>query len=117
MARYPIVHVEIPTTDREASGKFYSDLFGWEVAQHPEMDYATFAAEGGPGGGFAKIDGQMVKPGEIKVYMATDNIEETLARANDLGAKTLVPKTEIPGYGFFAFFLDPFGNQIGLFSM
>jgi predicted enzyme related to lactoylglutathione lyase len=117
VAQYPIVHVEIPTTDREASGKFYSDLFGWEVQQHPEMDYATFAAEGGPGGGFPKIDGQMLKANEIKVYVAAEDIEATLARANQLGAQTIVEKTEIPGYGNFAFFLDPMGNAIGLFSM
>lgn len=117
MATHPIVHVEIPSDDLEASSKFYSELFSWEVQHHPEMGYATFAAEGGPGGGFAKIDGETVKAGDIKVYIATDNIEETLARASDLGAKTLVGKTEIPGYGYFAFFRDPFGNQIGLFSM
>lgn len=117
MAQHPFVHIEIPTTDREASGKFYSDLFGWDVQQYPEMDYATFVADGGPGGGFARIDGKMVKAGEIKVYVATDDIEATLARANELGAKTIVEKTEIPGYGNFAFFLDPFGNAIGLFSM
>ncbi len=117
MAQYPIVHVEIPTTDREASGKFYSDLFGWEVQQHAGMNYATFAAEGGPGGGFPTIDGQTVKAGEIKIYVAASDIEETLQRANALGAQTLVEKMEIPGYGFFAFFTDPFGNAIGLFSM
>ncbi len=117
MAQYPIVHVEIPTTDPEASEKFYSGVFGWEVQQHPEMSYATFIAEGGPGGGFPMIDGQMVKPGDIRIYLATDNIEETLARANEHGAQTVLGKTEIPGYGFMALFVDPFGNTIGLFSM
>jgi len=117
MTQHPIVHVEIPTTDREASGKFYSELFGWQVQQHPEMNYATFAADGGPGGGFSMADGQMANIGEIKVYVSTSDIEETLERANSLGAQTLVGKTEIPGNGFFAFFKDPFGNAIGLFSM
>ena len=31
-------------------------------------------------------------------------------------AKTLTPKTEIPGEGWFAMFADPSGNRIGVFS-
>lgn len=117
MANHPLVHVEIPSGDLEASSAFYSELFGWQVQHHPEMGYATFTAEGGPGGGFPKIDGVNVKAGDIKIYVGTDDIEATLARAEELGAQTIVPKTQIPGYGYFAFFLDPFGNPIGLFSM
>lgn len=117
MAQYPVVHVEIPTTDPAASERFYAGVFGWEVEQHPEMDYATFVAEGGPGGGFPKIDGQLAKAGDVRIYLATDNIEETLARATDMGAETVLGKTEIPGYGYMALFRDPFGNTIGLFSM
>ena len=117
MANHPIVHVEFATTDREASGKFYSELFGWNVQQFPEMQYAMFSAEGGPGGGFATVDGQMINQGEVSVYVGTDDIDASLAKANELGGKTVVPKTEIPGYGNFAFFLDPSGTKVGLFSM
>ena len=117
MSRHPIVHVEIATTDRASSTKFYSELFGWEIEQHPEMEYALFTAEGGPGGGFPTVDGQMTNVGDIKIYVATDDIDATLAKANVLGATTLVGKTEIPGFGFFAFFQDPCGSAIGLFSM
>lgn len=117
MPSHPIVHVEIATTDRTSSSKFYSELFGWEIEQHQEMEYALFAAEGGPGGGFATVDGQMTNVGDIKIYVATDDIDATLASANKLGATTLVGKTEIPGIGHFAFFRDPCGTPIGLFSM
>ncbi len=117
MSNHPIVHVELATTDREASGKFYSELFGWNVQQIPEMQYAMFQAEGGPGGGFATVDGQTTNAGDVKIYVNTDDIDATLAKANELGATTLVGKTEIPGQGHFAFFRDPSGTPVGLFSM
>jgi len=116
MSNHPIVHIEFATTNREASGKFYSELFGWDIQQYPEINYAMFAAEGGPGGGFTTIDGQMTNTGDINVYVQTDDIDATLARANELGATTLVGKTEIPGQGHFAFFRDPSGTRVGLFS-
>ncbi len=116
MSNHPIVHIELATTDPEASGKFYSELFGWNVQQIPEMQYAMFQAEGGPGGGFPTVDGQMTNAGDVKIYVGTDDIDATLAKASELGATTLVAKTEIPGMGHFAFFRDPSGTPIGIFS-
>jgi predicted enzyme related to lactoylglutathione lyase len=113
---HPIVHVEIPSENQEASGKFYSELFGWQYHAHPEFDYATFQAEGGPGGGFPKVDGESVTPGNVLVYVGTDDIEASLAKAESLGASTLVPKTEIPGTGWFAIFTDPTGNRMALYT-
>jgi predicted enzyme related to lactoylglutathione lyase len=113
---HPIVHVEIPAADQEASGKFYSDLFGWKYQAIPEFDYAMFEAEGGPGGGFPKIDGENVTAGGVLVYVGTDDIEASLSRAESLGGSTIVPKTEIPGQGWFAVFSDPAGNRLALYT-
>lgn len=116
MPVHPIVHVEIPAKDRAAAGKFYSELCGWTVQQLPEMDYATFEAEGGPRGGFPQINGETVKPGDVTVYIASDNLDATLAKATELGGKTVVGKTPIPGIGFFGIFEDLSGNRIGIFE-
>ena len=116
MSQHPIVHVEIPAADQAASGEFYSELFGWKYQAFPELDYAMFEAEGGPGGGFPKVDGQMVTPGSVMVYIGTDDIEASLAKAESLGGSTVVPKTEIPGQGWFAIFSDPTGNRLALYT-
>ncbi len=50
MSEHHIVHVEFSAEDREAAGKFYSELFGWEVEQIPEMNYATFETGDNVGG-------------------------------------------------------------------
>lgn len=116
MSEHAIVHVDIPSRDRKASGEFYNGLFGWEFNDHPEMNYATFTAAEGPGGGFAPIDDHTMKPGQVLIHVSTDDIEASLAKVEELGGVTLVPKTEIPGIGWYAIFSDPFGNSIGLYT-
>jgi len=107
MSNHPIVHVEFSADDPKAAGKFYAELFGWKTESMPEMNYVTFEAEGGPGGGFNPLS-EPVK--------ATDDIEASLAKAESLGGKTLVPKTEISKIGWFGMFVDPTGNKVGLFT-
>lgn len=116
MSNHAIVHVEFSARDLNATGRFYSELFGWKVESIPEMNYATFAAGSGPGGGFTPVDGEMVKPGDMLVYVSTDDVDATLAHAERLGGKTLRAKTEIPGIGWFGVFQDPNGNQVALFT-
>lgn len=115
MSTYNIVHVELSTLDREASAKFYRDLFGWKTQQMPEMNYATFETKAGLGGGFSPVqEGNLA--GTVIVYIDTDDIDATLAKATTLGGKTLTAKTEIPGVGWFGLFADPSGNMVGLLT-
>ena len=117
MSQHAIVHLEIPATDPAAASKFYADLFAWNTQVEPTFNYHTFQAASGPGGGFVQVcpDGGY-KPGEVVVYVSTDDIDATLVKAEALGGKTLHPKSEIPGVGWYAFFADPAGNRIGLFT-
>lgn len=118
MSQHSIVHIEIPATDTAAASKFYADLFDWKIEVDPSFDYHMFQANPGPGGGFVKVGEAMgdYKIGEVLLYVSTDDIDASLARAEALGGKTLAPKTEIPHTGWFAFFADPAGNRIGLFT-
>jgi predicted enzyme related to lactoylglutathione lyase len=115
MAKHPIVHIEISAKDRVAAAQFYSELFGWKVEQIPDMNYATFEAEGGPGGGFNPVTDEN-PAGTVTVYIDTEDIEGDLARVEKFGGKTVVPKMEIPGIGWFAMFKDPTGNVLALYT-
>src|SRR3954465_11570576 len=84
MTAHPIVHIEIPAHDREASASFYSALFGWEMQHHPEMQSPPVAASPGPGGGLGKIDGDNVKQGQVLIHVGTDDIDASLNRAVEL---------------------------------
>ncbi len=115
MSKHSIVHIEFSSLDREASGKFYSELFGWEVQQMPEFNYATFTAGEGPGGGINPVS-EDYPAGTVVFYVHTDDIEASLAKAESLGGKTILPKMEVPGMGWLGMFLDPSGNKIGLWK-
>ena len=115
MSSHPIVHLEISSVNLEASGRFYSDLFDWKVQHMPEFNYSTFQAEGGPGGGFMPVS-DTTPAGTILFYVGSDDIDADLAKAESLGATVVTPKTEIPQTGWFAFFKDPSGTTIGLYT-
>ncbi len=117
MAAHPIVHLELFAQDPATSAKFYNEVFGWKIEVDPNFNYYQFAAEGGPGGGFVVAGEQMpYKPGDIIPYISVDDIDAALKQVEGAGGKTLLPKTEIPGIGWFALFNDPAGNRIGLYA-
>lgn len=111
-----IVHVELSANDPKAAGKFYEELFGWKIEVDEQSDYVQFGgSEGGVGGGFNPV-GENIPAGTVIPYAYTDDIEAALAKAESLGGKVLQPKTEIPGTGWFGLFLDPSGNQVGVYT-
>lgn len=116
MAAHRIVHVELSAQDPAAAGAFYAELFGWKLQPVPEDDYLLFEPPDAPGGGFVRTGSMGFQPGEVLIYVATDDIDATLQRAEALGGQTLVPQTEIPNIGWFGIFRDPAGNRIGLFT-
>lgn len=115
MANHPISHIEIPATNPGTAGTFYHDVFGWKIETNPEHNYVTFQSEGGPRGGFTGPSEPSYKPDRLLVYIATDDIDATLAAIEAHGGKTVLPKTEIPHVGWWAVFTDPAGNHLGLF--
>lgn len=121
MAAQPIVHIDVPATDPKAAAKFYADVFGWQVHTSPGFDdYPMFMAEGGPGGGFTTAGsdngGVQFRVGEPLIYLASDDIDADLQRVQANGGQVVLPKSEIPNVGWWAFFLDPSGNRVGLFT-
>jgi len=109
-----IVHVEIPAADKEAAGEFYQQVFGWEYRTLTEpVSYTTFMT-GNLGGGY--VDLERVKPGDVLVYIDSDDIDADLARINAAGGQTLVPKMEVPDIGWLAVFTDPTGNRLALWT-
>jgi predicted enzyme related to lactoylglutathione lyase len=115
MSGHFICHVDISANNQEEARTFYEGLFGWKMQPIPGMEYTTFATGEGPGGGFAQV-GDQTGAGDVLVYVSTDDIDASLAKAESLGGKTVVPKMEIPTVGWFGVFTDPTGNHIALFT-
>lgn len=117
MSSHPIVHIEIAANDPAAASEFYHDVFGWKIEADTQYNYYQFQAEGGPGGGFVMVSEETkTKPGDILPHIGTDDIDAALASVNQHGGKTVLPKTEIPGIGWYGIFTDPTGNRIGLYT-
>jgi hypothetical protein len=116
MSKHPIVHTEIPSKDRKKNGKFYADLFGWDITEVDQFDYSMFnSGEGSPGGGFPPVT-DFNKIARLLVYVQTDDIDGDLKKIAALGGKMVMPKTEITGQGWFALFTDPEGNTLALYT-
>ncbi len=117
MADHSIVHIEIPSLNFKTSSDFYAGVFGWKIESDPKFDYWMFQPEAGPGGGFIGVEGPSeAKIGEPVIYIGTDDIEGSLSKIEAAGGKTLLTRTEIPGMGWFAYFSDPTGNRMALFT-
>ncbi|HEY8284536.1 MAG TPA: VOC family protein [Chloroflexota bacterium] len=119
MASHPIVHIEIPLPNPGTDSSFYAAALGWKLQTDPTYDYTQFTAEGGPGGGFVSTAPSSPMPGTIGkplIYLATDDIDASLAAVEAHGGKTVQPKMEIPNVGWFARFTDPSGNQFAFFT-
>lgn len=115
MGKRAIVHLEIPSSDREVTASFYADLFGWDYDHIDDpMPYTTWTGEN-IGGGYTEV-GEHYNAGEVLVYVASEDIDADLEKAESLGGKVLIPRREIPGVGWMGAFADPTGNRIALFT-
>ena len=116
MEKHTIVHVELSAKDPKAAGDFYKKLFDWKIEADDKLGYVQFSPEeGGIGGGFNPVD-ENNPAGSVLAYVGTDDIPASLKKAESLGAKTVMPKTEITGFGWFGIFMDPTGNRVGLYT-
>ena len=52
----------------------------------------------------------------ITVYAQVDDLPAYVAKAESLGGRTLVPPTEVPNMGSFAWLTDPEGTVFGLWK-
>jgi uncharacterized protein len=115
MTKRNIVHVEIPTKNGKESGEFYEKLFGWHIEHDEQMDYTMWDPHEGPGGGFSQVD-ENTKPGDVLIYVNSEDIEADLKQAASLGATIVMEKSEIPTIGWWGIFQDPTGNNIALYT-
>lgn len=105
---------EIIGGDASRLHSFYTGLFGWGINANNEMQYGLVSdQDAGIGGGIGPDpEGG---PGYVTFYVGVDDINASMARAEQLGGKTIMPPTELPDFGVtFALFADPEGHIVGL---
>jgi predicted enzyme related to lactoylglutathione lyase len=122
-----IMHFEIHATDPETLVPFYRDLFGWKIEKWGDgasagIEYWMISTgeQGTPGidGGLLRRQGAGPQPGApVNGYVCTivvDDLDALLAKATSLGATIALPKDQVPGIGWLAYFMDPDHNVFGM---
>ena len=125
---HTVVHFEIPADQPERAAEFYRELFGWEIkhlgpvgsggieywlVQTVHTDAEGRPTEQGVNGGLMR----RMMPGQAPVnYISVENVDEFARKAEGLGARVLVPKTPVPGMGWFAQLTDTEGNVFAIWQ-
>lgn len=108
-----ICHFEFYADDMDKAEQFYKPLFGWEM-QPMGDNYRLIQIEGGTGGAFFKEDNPTNR---VRCYIEVEDMEGKLKEIEAAGGTIAYPKTKISDeHGFFAMFIDPMGNMMGLWS-
>ena len=112
---------ELMTPDVKKSKEFYNKLFGWEYEDHDmgKMIYSMIKSEvEGCGGGILPTPDELKKtvPPHWLSYVYVEKVDESVKTAESLGAKIMVPPTDISDYGRFAVIQDPVGAHIAIWQ-
>jgi len=112
---------ELQTKGIDGAKAFYGGLFGWEgkTSAGGGVAYTEWQMPGtGPFGGGMEIQPDMGPiPPNWLVYFMVDDVDASVAKAAELGAKTCVPPMDIPGTGRFSVLADPQGAVFAVFKL
>ena len=110
---------ELYTNDPRKAADFYSGLFGWtKDARHMDFgEYVIFKDGDAQIGGMMQIPTGWAAPPHWHVYFAVDDCDRVVAKATGLGAKVMVPPTDIENVGRFAMLTDPEGSGFALIRL
>jgi len=114
--------VEIRTADIQRTGRFYADLFGWQVMENLEVDgtgYWIFDTGNVPRvenlrRGAFWLRSSPEAPRTV-LYVQVEDIDVTLRKVVELGGEVVCPKVP-QGSSFRAEFRDPGGNLLALWQ-
>jgi uncharacterized protein len=119
-----VVHFEIPFENKQRAMKFYSETFGWQLTEMPQMNYVIASTvevddkhmpkeSGAINGGLFERPKEAPNP---TVYVGVESVDSSVKKVEAAGGKVVTAKTPIPGMGAYARVADTEGNVIGLFE-
>ncbi len=113
-----IVWFEIPADEPERASKFYNGLFGWKINPMPAAikDYwhiDTGGNDASPDGGLMK---RMHPQQQITQYVLVPSVTRYATKVEKLGGKVCVPKTAVPGMGYFVICQDTENNTFAIWE-
>jgi uncharacterized protein len=108
---------DLMSTDVAAANRFYAGLFGWEIESQGEefgnYGMATLRGKTVAGVGPTQDPGM---PSVWTTYLATNNIDSTVAKVKDAGGTIMMPPMDIGDAGRLAVCTDSVGAVVGFWQ-
>jgi uncharacterized protein len=110
----PVMQFQILSKAPDETAQFYSTLFGWTVNADNPLGYREISTGSADGiqGGIWPAPPQA--PTFVQLFMAVDDLNTCVQRAEEMGAKLIIPPTSLPNGGQLAVMHDPQGMSFGL---
>jgi predicted enzyme related to lactoylglutathione lyase len=111
------VWAELLTTDTSAAKTFYAAVIGWtyKPMQGASNPYdIVHRPDGQSMGGIMTIPAGMNFPPHWEMYLAVENLDETMAKVQRLGGRSLSGVIEVPTVGRLSTMLDPQGGVFAI---
>lgn len=109
---------ELVTTDTDAAASFYSKVVGWKTQDSGLPGYTVWMTGKTQVGGLTALPADAAPEASPHwvVYIATPDVDATVATAERLGGKVNKPATDIPNMGRFAVLTDPQGAAFAVYT-
>ena len=120
-ARGRFIWYELLTSDPGAAMDFYKQIIGWgtQAFDGAGVPYNTWMVGETPIGGVMQLPEEAVAEGARPhwlPYVAVPDVDQSVARATELGANTYVQPTDIAEIGRFAVMGDPQGAIFAVYK-
>jgi len=110
----PVMQFQILSNVPDETSNFYSSLFGWSVSANNPLGYREIStgSKNGIQGGIWPAPQQARN--FVQLFIAVQNVRTSVKRAEELGAKLIIPPTGLPDGGELAVMHDPQGIAFGI---
>ena len=113
---HKVIHFEIPALETARATEFYRAVFGWQSNEMFEGSQYFICHSDDPSE--PGIDGAIMQqraPGQpVVCTIQVPSVDAACEGIVKSGGEVVVPKMEIPGVGFKAYFKDTEGNIFGV---
>jgi predicted enzyme related to lactoylglutathione lyase len=110
----PVMQFQILSKAPDETARFYSALFGWTVSADNPLGYREISTGSAAGiqGGIWPAPPQA--PNFVQLFVAVEDVRASMRRAEELGAKPIIPVTALPDGGELGVMRDPQGMSFGI---
>jgi uncharacterized protein len=111
------VWFDLVTSDPKATLEFYPAVTGWGTTRWDGgMPYIMWTAHGASIGGVMELTPGPNSGPHWLAYISSPDVDGTVTLADNLGARVIMPPSNVPSVGRFAVLTDPQGARFAVFA-